>query len=218
MESSIICQRIWERSHSPVHQVIGIQTLLQAVDPKVARDLIQPLSVQVQDSLENIDLITHRCASLWGNPVHHWRKKNTQDWTHWKRHEKLFDFIHVAPPSVWHSSLPGEPVIPPLRESESMRASAWSPSWAGGHQRDPLLLWPHPEYWVASWMGDSEQTGKCQSGLKNTSKGCRSYQNSIETPPGSHWEVHSVNTSLLSQSMLLNHRFKDMTTERKSWQ
>lgn len=50
-----------------VHWVLGIQTLVLAVDPAVACDLLQPFWAMVQESLENPELDNYLQARepLW---------------------------------------------------------------------------------------------------------------------------------------------------------
>lgn len=57
-----IHQGTWEESHSPVHLVMGRQTLVQAKEPSGASELSWPLWAAVGENLESADLDIHLMA------------------------------------------------------------------------------------------------------------------------------------------------------------
>ena len=112
-----------------------------------------------------------------------------QDWTHWKRYEKWFNFIHVTLPSMWYSSVPKEPMITPLREglphfpAEKDATKEAHFSLASSRVLNGNLY----------GVGSSEQIGKWQPRLKANQRDVEATSSPLGGLTVSHWEVCSMN-------------------------
>lgn len=120
---------------SMVRWVLGIETLVLAVDPAEACELLQPLWAVVQASLENAEIDKHSQAGepSWKSrsPAerfqHTVRAKNSH-WTHLRGWEEQFDCTWVTPLPRWPTQSQESPSLPMLSPAGDVKACGYLPS------------------------------------------------------------------------------------------
>ena len=122
--SSTIHQGNWKESHSPMHWMIVHLPQSWLWTLQWLRNKLQPLSITIQEPLENIVLdnyvqmraFVEVLVSIREVPTHSWSQNSLKNQPN-KQTQMIFgpiegeqghqfDFIHITPPERWHSSVP----------------------------------------------------------------------------------------------------------------